>query len=81
MIASGFYAPEIQKERIKKCVCGQLGIRHRSGRPWIWTYCRGVVSFESIQVAPIGPRADFHHERHGQFVDAFHFFLNQFFQF
>jgi hypothetical protein len=60
LILSGFYAPGMQKERIKKINVGVL-------------LCRGEGLF---QVAPVGPGADFHDDGHGQFVDAFHFFLN-----
>src|SRR6266699_1347231 len=42
---------------------------------------RGLLShFQSIQVAPVGAGADFDDDRHRQFVDAFHFFLDYFFQ-
>ncbi len=34
----------------------------------------------SIEVAPVWPRADFHDQRHGEFVDSFHLFLNHLFQ-
>jgi hypothetical protein len=60
LILSGFYAPEMQKERIKK-----INVRV--------PFCRTEGLFE---VTPVGPGADFHNDRHRQFVDAFHFFLN-----
>jgi hypothetical protein len=60
MLLSGFYAPGIQKERIKKINAG-VPLSRREGL---------------FQVAPVGPGADFDNDGHRQFVDAFHFFLN-----
>ena len=60
LLLSGFYAPGMQKERIKKInarvpLCREEGL---------------------FQVAPVGAGADFHDDGHRQFVHAFHFFLN-----
>ena len=60
LILSGFYAPGVQKERIKK-INIEVPLRRREAL---------------FQVAPVGPGADFHDDGHRQFVNAFHFFLN-----
>ena len=60
LLLSGFYASRVQKERIKKINARFL-------------LCRREGLF---QVAPVGAGADFDDDGHGQFVDAFHFFLN-----
>jgi len=60
LLLSGFYASGMQKERIKKINAGVPPSR-REGL---------------FQVAPVGAGADFDDDGHGQFVDAFHFFLN-----
>lgn len=58
------------------CSSGQL----HEGLPNRWYYqCSGCLhdmakTVGLIHVAPVGPGGNFHHQRHGQFVHAFHFF-------
>ena len=56
----------------------------RKGWFAIWRTWRGiagsVLRWDSVQVPPVWSDADFHNQRHGEFVHAFHLFLDQLFQ-
>jgi hypothetical protein len=80
LLASGFYAPEIQKERIKKMCFVWPGIRSDPFRYALGCASEaGFTRIGSIQIAPVGSHAYFNDDGHGKPVNAFHFFFNQLF--
>src|SRR6267378_74141 len=72
-----FYASTQNLSGVMNSKPSHESLTARTARRDAWPALRFSAWSCLLQVAPVGPEADFHYDGHSQFVNAFHLFLNE----